>query len=52
MNPELNENFITKQVLDREVGIFNALNFTCELTTDIITLTEESSSFPIDEDFN
>ena len=52
MTPELNENFITKQALDRELGILNTLNFTCELTTAIITLTETSSSFPIDEDFN
>lgn len=52
MTPELNEDFITKEVLDRDIMILDTFNFTCELTDDIMVLTEKSSSFPTDEDFN
>jgi hypothetical protein len=52
MTTELNENFIMQQEKERETRVITRLNFTCGLTDGKMIPSENSSSFPKEEDFN
>jgi hypothetical protein len=54
MNKEINENFIMKEALDKEVDEIKMddLRFSCAVLDGANTPVQATSSFPEDEDLN